>query len=261
MTRPAPAAAGEEESLLASVLAAPADDLPRLVYADWLTEHGREDYAEFIRVQLELAGMPYMGFDPRYSLPEPWQSLRWRERELWSRATAEWIGAAPPLPPEYFRGGPPTPVFRTDDFRGWVEYHAGELRSRPTLRFHRGFVASVSGNLDDLCSHLPGLLRRHPHPVIAVQDRLPDRWSEPADGVFRTRWTWYGSGYAHNRAAAHYLPWAVFFSLPPESPPADDRTPVLPWRDYPSHQEAMDAMVAAVREVAWDVIRNEDSSR
>jgi uncharacterized protein (TIGR02996 family) len=42
-------------SLLADVLAAPGDDLPRLVYADWLDEHGESERAEFIRVQCELA--------------------------------------------------------------------------------------------------------------------------------------------------------------------------------------------------------------
>jgi uncharacterized protein (TIGR02996 family) len=31
------------------------DDAPRLVYADWLEENGYELYAEFIRVQIELA--------------------------------------------------------------------------------------------------------------------------------------------------------------------------------------------------------------
>src|SRR5215203_267031 len=42
-------------ALLATIRAAPADDAPRLVYADWLDEHGHPDRAEFIRVQCELA--------------------------------------------------------------------------------------------------------------------------------------------------------------------------------------------------------------
>lgn len=33
----------------------PDEDAPRLVYADWLEENGYELYAEFIRVQIELA--------------------------------------------------------------------------------------------------------------------------------------------------------------------------------------------------------------
>src|SRR5213078_3097387 len=40
-------------ALLAAIRQAPADDAPRLVYADWLDEHGQPERAEFIRVQIE----------------------------------------------------------------------------------------------------------------------------------------------------------------------------------------------------------------
>lgn len=42
-------------ALLAAILAAPDDDAPRLVYADWLEEHGEETRAEFIRMQINMA--------------------------------------------------------------------------------------------------------------------------------------------------------------------------------------------------------------
>jgi len=45
----------ERESLLLAVCDNPDDDTPRLVFADWLQEHGEEERAEFIRVQIELA--------------------------------------------------------------------------------------------------------------------------------------------------------------------------------------------------------------
>jgi uncharacterized protein (TIGR02996 family) len=45
----------DESALLAAIRAAPADDAPRLVYADWLDEHGQPERAEFIRVQIALA--------------------------------------------------------------------------------------------------------------------------------------------------------------------------------------------------------------
>ena len=41
-----------------AICAAPADDLPRLVFADWLDEHGDAHRAEFVRVQCELARTP-----------------------------------------------------------------------------------------------------------------------------------------------------------------------------------------------------------
>jgi uncharacterized protein (TIGR02996 family) len=44
----------DRDALLRAVVANPDDDAPRLVYADWLDEHGDPDRAEFIRIQIEL---------------------------------------------------------------------------------------------------------------------------------------------------------------------------------------------------------------
>ena len=44
----------EREALLRAICDNPDDDTPRLVFADWLQEHGDEARAEFIRVQVEL---------------------------------------------------------------------------------------------------------------------------------------------------------------------------------------------------------------
>jgi len=45
----------ESDAFIAAVLADPEDDAPRLIYADWLDEHGQSAYAEFIRVQVAVA--------------------------------------------------------------------------------------------------------------------------------------------------------------------------------------------------------------
>src|SRR5262249_7808777 len=47
----------DEDALLRGIRAAPEDDLPRLVYADWLDDHGDASRAELIRVQCRLAGL------------------------------------------------------------------------------------------------------------------------------------------------------------------------------------------------------------
>lgn len=48
-----------ERALLAAILAAPGDDTPRLVYADWLDEHGRSEQAAIIRCDYwRLGGNP-----------------------------------------------------------------------------------------------------------------------------------------------------------------------------------------------------------
>jgi uncharacterized protein (TIGR02996 family) len=43
------------EALLAAIRANPRDDLPRLVFADWLQEQGEVAYAEFIRLSCRIA--------------------------------------------------------------------------------------------------------------------------------------------------------------------------------------------------------------
>lgn len=48
---------GTDSAFVATILAAPDDDAPRLVYADWLDEQGDADRAEFIRLQVRLAHM------------------------------------------------------------------------------------------------------------------------------------------------------------------------------------------------------------
>lgn len=45
----------DREALMKAILTDPADDTARLVYADWLQEHGEDARAEFIRVQCRLA--------------------------------------------------------------------------------------------------------------------------------------------------------------------------------------------------------------
>jgi uncharacterized protein (TIGR02996 family) len=52
------------EPFLAAVCAAPADDLPRLLLADWLDEQGDAARAEIIRLQVSAAGL-LPGPDPR----------------------------------------------------------------------------------------------------------------------------------------------------------------------------------------------------
>jgi uncharacterized protein (TIGR02996 family) len=49
-----PALPDEQAAFLAAIVAEPDDDTPRLVYADWLQEHGDEEQARFIRDSIGL---------------------------------------------------------------------------------------------------------------------------------------------------------------------------------------------------------------
>lgn len=66
----------EEQAFLGAICAEPADDISRLVYADWLQEHGRPERAELIRVQVELSkfDFPKCEQPKRVSTPgNPWR--------------------------------------------------------------------------------------------------------------------------------------------------------------------------------------------
>jgi uncharacterized protein (TIGR02996 family) len=70
------------DAFLRAILDNPDDDLPRLIYADWLDEHGDAARAEFIRVQIERA---------RLSADDERQdALAAREKELLIRYGPEW---------------------------------------------------------------------------------------------------------------------------------------------------------------------------
>ena len=50
-----------DEAFLHAICENPQDDAPRLIYADWLEEHGQLERTEFIRAQIELAKPPARG--------------------------------------------------------------------------------------------------------------------------------------------------------------------------------------------------------
>src|SRR5436190_24041320 len=77
-----------DEGFLRAIAEHPDDDSLRLVYADWLDEHGNPEYAEFVRVQIALA----QNADGKGDLPaSELARLRSRERSLLSRHKARWL--------------------------------------------------------------------------------------------------------------------------------------------------------------------------
>jgi uncharacterized protein (TIGR02996 family) len=80
----------EAAAFLEHIRANPTDDAPRLVYADWLDEHGQPERAAFIRIQIERAGLP------------KWDALQvglsFRERALLRANLGRWRDELPTLP-------------------------------------------------------------------------------------------------------------------------------------------------------------------
>jgi uncharacterized protein (TIGR02996 family) len=95
----------EREALTRAICAHPDDDTPRLVFADWLQEHGDEPRAEFIRIQIELAR-------PTSAAARP--PLYRRESELLDRHEERWMR---PLNPFLFEWSDEPYTFR----RGFVD--------------------------------------------------------------------------------------------------------------------------------------------
>jgi len=99
-----------DEGFLRAIRDNPDDDGSRLVYADWLEEHG-DERGEFIRLQCALATMPTD--DPqRPELETRQKQLLGDQKFRWDRLRPEWVGPLSEL------------------VQGW--------------EFHRGFVEDVS---------------------------------------------------------------------------------------------------------------------
>jgi uncharacterized protein (TIGR02996 family) len=82
----------ESEALLRAILDAPDDDAPRLVYADWLDEHGDAARAAFIRAQVELARLTPE--DPtRTRIVQSERTLLNANRAEWIRWLPDWASA------------------------------------------------------------------------------------------------------------------------------------------------------------------------
>ena len=132
----------DEDALLATIAAHPADDLPRLVYADWLDEHDRPVRAEFIRLQVEIAKLELLPRMMQNAHIPKWE----RQQVLLDRHTAELLG---PL--------------------------AGIETTRPPV-FDRGFLTELHLLMDDFCRYGDDLSRVTPRPAIMVVENFYENY-------------------------------------------------------------------------------------
>jgi uncharacterized protein (TIGR02996 family) len=108
-----------DQAFREAILTNPDDNMPRLVYADWLEEHG-DPRAEFIRVQCTVAQLP--------DGPER-RALEARAQQLLSQHGPEWAG----------------PIRR--------------MEVRGAVAFRRGWIESLTVSTRDLLRHADELFR------------------------------------------------------------------------------------------------------
>jgi uncharacterized protein (TIGR02996 family) len=160
------------DRLLAAIREQPDRDDYRLIYADWLEEHGQEERAEFIRVQVELASGNDHGGGKKYASRRAFLRRREQELQLANRNGIEWRNGLVELIPD-----------------GKSE-------------FSRGFISSLTCTLADLMAHAATLGSACPAlSAVRLTDREPLDNSGPAphdteDGL--------------QRGANHLLQWWGF---------------------------------------------------
>lgn len=186
---------------VAAMRAAPGDDTPRLVAADWLEERGFAERAELVRVQCGMAavadphaaGRPLADFLPdarrRPRCGCPACDVLAREHEL-SGA----VGSA-----EAYRLNRtvrrPFTVHHEPVVTFWLGKPPGRGRDDPEdelrLEFDRGFVARVTTAVGAWLAHGPAVAAAHPVEGVTLADR------EPFEN-YQGRWVWARSHVNHD---------------------------------------------------------------
>jgi len=188
----------QHQALLQAILDAPAEDAPRLIYADWLEENGDPDRAEFIRVQYELAQVDdeIVTLGKCQCLPDPTVPCpRCREgkrRDLWWQRDKlrQRVAILLSNPCADF-------AYQSNAFR-WLEplTSAGILLGVSWLDvavFRRGFIQSVACPKDDWIRHGPAIVRQHPVERVTLSDVEPAWAMSELTGTEGYWWAFYST--------------------------------------------------------------------
>ena len=200
----------EREGLLADIRENPHDDTPRLVFADWLDDHGEPERAAFIRAQVDAAAIRAV-----LAVPYP-------DGDLCTGVSASWCpvcGDCRCREPETRKDDPGCPLHSPrsrhagDDslmaLMGETERRADGLLTRTFLPpppgytipgnrvhgryafagmplillpdpdrqgwdFHRGFVATVRCPLEERERHGKDVIESHPVERVEATDKWPN---------------------------------------------------------------------------------------
>lgn len=138
----------DRDALLNTILAAPDDDQPRLVFSDWLDEHGECDRAELIRIGLQLATYPKQ-FNPND------QSTNWKAKQLlkdrqqWLAQSCDGVGLI-------------HMELRNAIGQGPILNYLGYGSDGIVYTVERGFVSSILCSAADWLAHADAIVATQP---------------------------------------------------------------------------------------------------
>lgn len=173
-----------------AIIAAPDDDLPRLVYADYLDEIGESERAEFIRLQCELEVLKKQpGWTPtvadmarcKINQLQVLFQLNNHDRELK-------IVALMRRQREILKSCGRSGKFNVCEWTGWlvsgrmivgdaVEFALGGIESTPydgrfvQATFHRGFIDELVTSSADWLRYADDILADHPLRTVTLTDQ------------------------------------------------------------------------------------------
>jgi uncharacterized protein (TIGR02996 family) len=220
----------EHDAFLTAILDDPWSDGPRLMFADWLDEHGEGERAEFIRVQCRLNQLLHEPGEQAF-LDAHVEHFRRRERELlqpwnfweWFGYPQTWLSNAwPGTPAAQIKEGQEVCISYSQpgDYRQWY------------LSLHRGFVERVTCTAADWLAYGAAVLAAQPVVEVSLTQIRPSHLSG------RIGWT-------ENKLirGLHKLPRSIFRKLP-SGTVRGLHTQGYRW--YETRQEAIEALLVAL---------------
>lgn len=201
------ATVSERDELILRVCLAPADDLPRLIYADWCDGDGQHDRAEFVRVQIGIEGLQRDETE-RYNDDVDWSEC--------SSLSADWCpncGDCTCPDPEQSKSDDACPLHSADSKHRCLDaicFDLEMLRERErelkdSLRiplwdgeqpgitpmmgvvFRRGFADEIACTAQQWLAHGPAIVRQQPITRVVLADKKPYFATFVAG---KTAWIW-----------------------------------------------------------------------
>lgn len=221
-------------AILQAILDDPADDLPRLAYADWLEESGGDlARAELVRVQIRLHRLRF-GQGEQAFLQEHIDSLQQRESELIEKHSLSWFDSDDwRFHGDWYGIGFVKNGDGTTNHGGWHD-NKGYILADMT----RGFVSHITCTLAEWEQHGPALCATQPVTRVELTDREPVEDANGWNWGHRARYSPTAS-FSTNRLARARLPVPIWKAL-------EGGTLGKHFRWYKSKGAAEDALSAAL---------------